>query len=113
MNVEFENHGYVKITLFSASFTYRVPVCSDTTIDFWRRLSSDDTPSISIFASHLMTLPSDTHDVELIRKEADFVIFRSPVGCFPEHFSAGGETKIPFPYCKDAFDKIVAYLEQN
>lgn len=112
MNVDFENHGYLNIKFFSASFTYRIPVCSDTSLDVWRRLASDDTPSISIFASHLMSLPSTTHDVELIKKDFDTIIFRSPVGCFPEHFNSGGETRIPFVYCKDALVKVVEHLEK-
>lgn len=113
MNVEFENKGYVKITFFSASFNYYIPVCSDADIEVWRRFVSDDIPSISISSSHLMTLPPNTHDVELIRKEYDAVIFKSPVSCFPENFQAGGETRIPFVYCKEAFNKVLEYLDER
>ena len=115
MQVEFENHGYIKITFFSASFSFHVPVSYDNAkanIDVWRRFADTNTQSITIFSSHLMTVSPNTPDIDLIKKDYDIVSFMSPVYCFQEKYSAGGETKIPFVYCKQAFEKVVEYLEK-
>ena len=116
MQVEFENHGYIKITFFSASFSFHVPVSYENAkanIDVWRKFSDPDTHSITIFSSHLMPISPNGLDIDLIKKDYDIVSFMSPVYCFQEKYTAGGETKIPFVYCRQAFEKVVEYLEKN
>ena len=110
MQVEIEKTEYINIKLFSASFHYTLPVFNPDS-DVWKRIADLEVKSITIWLSNIMSLPTDTIDVELVKKEYDMVNFLSPIRGISEEIKSGGETQIPFKYCQEAFKKIADYLE--
>ena len=108
MQVEFEKtENYLKVKLFSASFHYTIPIDrKNATLDVWRSISDSENKTITIFLSHIMTLPENTNDIELIKKEYDMVSFLVPIR---EDLESGSKTQIPFQYCQEAFKKIAEF----
>ena len=110
MQVEFEKTEYIRVKLFSASFGYTLPIVNPDS-DVWKRIADSEVKSMTIWLSNIMSLPPDTIDVELVKKEYEMISFRSPIRGISDEIKSGGETQIPFQYCQEAFKKIADYLE--